>query len=114
MLSFLLILFVIFIVIPIARVLWALYRVRRSTRSFFRQFETAGTTYGHRSSAGSNGQRQERRRHRQRGKKISEDVGEYVNFEDLPGRYGEDFKQEVKYTVEEQVVDVEWEDVSQH
>ncbi len=51
------------------------------------------------------------RRPRRRTKIITRDVGEYVEFEELPGQSGTDTTQ-ITYTEISQIEDAEWEDIT--
>lgn len=101
--SFLLLLFIIFIIIPLAQVLWKLYLLRRKVRRTFRDFSRA---YG----GGRGEARNSAPEPPVKKKKIEANVGEYVSFEEIEATVTQT-DTEVKYTVEEQVVDVEWEDI---
>ena len=46
-------------------------------------------------------------------KKIDPDVGEYVKFKEIPADPSAPRSETVNYTVEQQVVDVEWEEIIQ-
>ncbi len=59
-----------------------------------------------RTSGRPDGQRPKRR-----AKIITRDVGEYVEFEDLPGQSDTDTTAHITYTETSQIEDVEWEDI---
>lgn len=99
-LGLLLILFLLFVVVPLLRIGWAVYRLRRRAAemfdSQFRQQEYYGS-------------RQQRRPERK--KKIDPGVGEYVPFEELPSEPDSGRNHDVKFTPESQIEDVGWEDI---
>ncbi len=105
MATFFLLLIIFFIVIPLFRGVVAVYRARRAARRFFDQFKNA-----------SPGQ-QATRHHEQpqpRAKKINAEDGEFVSFEELPPDVSQSEtsgRQTNAVVVEQQVVDVEWEDI---
>ncbi|MDE5930101.1 MAG: DUF4834 family protein [Muribaculaceae bacterium] len=124
----LLILFIVFIVIPIVRVLWKLYLLRRNAMDFQRRaremFEQQfGGSYGGNGYGSSfygsetydtdtEPRRSEpRRRRRFYGKKIGADVGEYVSFEELPPRADSNTARPSGFRTEEQIEDADWEDI---
>ncbi|MGN0220127.1 MAG: hypothetical protein ACI4AX_07570 [Muribaculaceae bacterium] len=106
--TFLFLLFVFFIVIPIIRVMATIWRARRQTRRFFDQFRTAA-------GAGASTQTRQKEAPRQpkTKKKIDPSVGEYVAFEEIKTETTTADARDAKtYTeVEQQIVDVEWEDI---
>ncbi len=104
MMSFLLLLFIIFIIIPLVQVLWKLYQLRRKVRRTFRDFSRA---YGGGDAGAGNSRKQAAPVKK---KKIDPSVGEYVSFEEIEATVSET-STEVEYAVEQQVVDVEWEDI---
>ena len=86
----------------------AIMRARRSARRFFDQFrQAAGASGGNR---GNSSEHQPQPKPR---KKINPEDGEFVTFEDLPADSDSTVYTET-YTevrVEQQIVDVEWEDI---
>lgn len=115
----LLILFLIFVVIPAVRLLWRVYLLRRQYKkmqenaraAFEQQFGSFGPFGPFGNPAGAQGNTEPRQRRRHYGKKISNDTGEYVNFEELPPLTDRGKVPPTEYTAEEQIVDVEWEDI---
>lgn len=113
--TFLLALFIIFIVIPIARVVWSVYRLRSQARSAFRRFEQdmRGQAEDARRDARPGGWRSAPARE----KKISREQGEYVEWEEVAvtetsvGQDASSGPTETRFESEQQIVDVEWEDV---
>ncbi len=103
---FLLILF--FIIWPLVKVLIALYAVKKRTKKSFGAF--GGFSRGQkRQTAWSRFQRKNK-------KKISRDIGEYVEFEEISATASEDASHDdgmknEKYAVEQQIVDAEWVDI---
>lgn len=106
--TFLFLLFVFFIVIPVVRVVITIWRARRQTRRFFDQFRNATGT-GPSSQTG----RKEAPRQPKTKKKIDPSVGEYVAFEEIKTESTTTDRQNTTtYTeVEQQIVDVDWEDI---
>lgn len=106
--TFLFLLFVFFIVIPVVRVVITIWRARRQTRRFFDQFRNA-TGAGASSQTG----RKEAPRQPKTKKKIDPTVGEYVAFEEIKTESTTTDRQNTTtYTeVEQQIVDVDWEDI---
>lgn len=99
--TFLLLLILFFVVMPLVRGMLALYRARRAARKYFEQF---------RRNAG-NQQQNTGPQPRKARKKINPEDGEFVSFEEIPGKNDSDNKKQTKVTVEQQIVDVEWEDL---
>lgn len=100
--TFLLLLFIFFVIIPLVRGAVAIYRARRAARKFFDQFRNPGT--GSQSAAPE--------QPRPKAKKINPEDGEFVSFEDIPAAgpsVRSDSPRDVK--PEPQVVDVEWEEI---
>lgn len=81
-----------------------MYRVRRKVRDLFGQF-------GQRPGDRAAGQPQPQPRKKR--KKINPDDGEFVQYEDLPPSTGDSPAASVKVEIEQQIVDVEWEDIKQ-
>lgn len=106
--TFLFLLFVFFIVIPVIRVVITIWRARRQTRRFFDQFRTAAGT-----GASSHTRQKEPQQKPRSKKKIDPSVGEYVAFEEIKSETTTTDRQNTTtYTeVEQQVVDVDWEDI---
>lgn len=105
MATFLLLLLLILVVWPLVRGMIAIARARRSARRFFDQFRQAAG-----SADGNRGQQAEQPQPKPR-KKINPDDGEFVAFEDLPGDSSSDRSTFASVEVEQQIVDVEWEDI---
>lgn len=112
----LLILFLIFIVYPIIRAGWTVYRLRRQARQAFEQFNRANNP----------GAQADARRNRPAGwqpapphkKKISPDQGEYVRYEEISltettvvDDSETDKSTTSSTTIEQQITDIEWEDL---
>lgn len=114
--TFLLALFIIFIVIPLCRVAWTIYKLRRDTRKAFNQFQS-----------GMNNQSRERQRENRpagwqtphKEKKIDRSQGEYIEYEEISVTESSTTTTsdgETTGTIEEtetnrRIVDVEWEDI---
>lgn len=108
--SLLFILFLLFVVIPIGRVLWALFSTKRKFDNFRRQAQQAyEQQFGARNTNPYDNDNRTRRR--TRGKKINADVGEYVSFEELPPQTDRRDLPPRRVVAEEQIVDVDWEDI---
>lgn len=106
--TFILLLIVIFVVWPIVRVLYAIYRLRSQTREAFRRAASAGQS--RRNKAGWS------RTSRPHKKVIDPGEGEYVEWEEITVTQSTDTSssgQADTHTVtEQQVTDVEWEDIN--
>ncbi len=99
-----LLLLLFFVIWPLVKGMLAIMRARRSARRFFDQFRQAAGA----SAGSSQPQKPEPPR-----KKINPEDGEFVAFEDLPAD-SESTTHTETYTeirVEQQIVDVEWEDI---
>lgn len=97
------IIFFVFVVVPLIRGVAAIYRARHAAREFFDQFrQSTSGTYT----------RPPKQEERKTKKKINPDDGEFVQFEDLPSDRDETATTYTEVTVEQQVVDVEWEDIT--
>lgn len=103
--TFLLLLVLFFLVVPLIKSMAAIYRARKAARRFFEQFRQDPASS---SSQNRGSYRPEPQRPR---KKINPDDGEFVQFEDLPADSGSDRTTVSETIVEQQVVDVEWEDI---
>lgn len=99
--TFLLLLILFFVVIPLVRGMITIYRARRAARKYFEQF---------RRNAGPQQQKSGPQPKKTR-KKINPEDGEFVSFEEIPGKTDTAEKTQTKVTVEQQIVDVEWEDL---
>lgn len=99
-------LLIFFVIIPLFKAGVAVYRARRAAKQFFNQFRH---TAGHKSNHDYGAETAYPARKR---KKINAEDGEFVAFEDIPGdTTSEQPGAETKIVVEQQVVDVEWEDI---
>lgn len=106
----LLIIFLVFVVWPLLKFYMALRKAQRQARDAFSQFSgnrnTANDT-GHRKAGWSSGRKQ-------RKKVIDSNVGEYVDFEEIPASQNQQShtkKPNTSYHAEQQVEDAEWEDI---
>lgn len=109
--TFILLLIVIFVVWPIVRVLYAIYRLRSQTREAFRRAaDAASAGQSRRNKAGWS------RTSRPHKKVIDPGEGEYVEWEEITVTQSTDTSssgQADTHTVtEQQVTDVEWEDIN--
>lgn len=107
------ILFILLLVIlwPLLKMGWQLWSNVRKVKQFM-----ADPAEYYRRQAASSGQQQAytRPHQRQKSKKISHDVGEYVAFEEVEtttARRETDGTESVNYKSESQVTDIEWEDI---
>lgn len=102
----LLLLLIFFVVIPLFRAGIAVYRARKAAKQFFNQFKQGAQSEYNRTYGA------EPKRPAPKRKKINAEDGEFVAFEDIPGDSpsGESAA-ETKVVVEQQIVDVEWEDI---
>lgn len=110
--TFLLLLFIFFIVIPALRIAYALFNVRRKMRDTMRQM------YDAQQQASGQGTQQKRKAGwsapGQPRKKIGKDVGEYVRFEEIPAAptAGTDDGTGRRFAGSEpQITDADWEDI---
>ena len=100
-LGLLLILFIIFIAVPLLRIGLALYRLKRRASEMFggqagaRREYYGGEDRGPQPAPGKK-------------KKIDPGVGEYVTFEEIPGASADTGK-DVEFTPESQIEDATWE-----
>jgi len=105
--TLLLLLIIVFIIIPLLRGMFAIFRARKTVKKYFDQFRQAQNTGNSRSDKNSAEHRSTRKR-----KKINPEDGEFVAFEDIPGSVCDNDAQTKKnIAVEQQIVDVEWEDI---
>lgn len=105
MTTFLLLLLLIFVIWPMVRGMIAIMRARRSARRFFDQFrQSAGSPDGSQRKESQQPQPKPR-------KKINPDDGEFVAFEDLPADSSAEHTTYASVEIEQQIVDVEWEDI---
>ena len=122
--TFLLLLFIFFIVVPLVKVGIRIYAMRRQWKEFYRAATGQSPRSGGRGFGFSRSRKDGRGpassakdgAQRQRGKKIDPDVGEYVAFEEISCNVGnsskaDDAKTSAKFKTEQQIVDVEWEDL---
>lgn len=106
---FFLLLFIIFFVIPLLRVGYTVYTVRKKMRDAMRGMNEAQQQGARPEPRKGGWSAAEVRR-----KKIGRDVGEYVKFEELPALHGTDVKNRagnVPGGSEPQVSDADWEDI---
>lgn len=100
--TILFLIFLLFFIIPIVKLLTAVYRARRNARRFYERFRSqAGSPF-------SEPQSQQPPRPR---KKIDPADGEFVAFEDIPGDCEQQQTTYTEVKIEQQIVDVEWEDI---
>lgn len=116
--TFLLFLLLFFVVIPLIRGLWQLWRIRRAYRRAQQRMNDIfnGASTGTRPTDGRTRKAQTSRK----GKKIDPDVGEYVAFEEIrtqstsataDGAARTDTKTTDTVRVESQIEDADWEDL---
>ena len=98
-----LLLLIFFVIIPLVKSAAAIYRARKAARQFFEQF---------RQQTGAGRAPEPEPQPQKPKKKINADDGEFVQFEDLPPQSDEPHHAETTIVVEQQVVDVEWEDIT--
>lgn len=102
-----------FVLLPLGRVVWAVWRQYRMLRRHMRQAEAFGEAF--RSGRGT-APREEKPA---RKKKIARDVGEYVAFEEMrvytrsETTTTDSDGSTTRVTVESQVEDAEWEEISE-
>lgn len=103
MTTFFLLLLIFFVIIPLVKSAAAIYRARKAARQFFDQLRQQA----------SGGRSPEPEPQPQKPKKkINAEDGEFVQFEDLPADTVEYHETYTEITVEQQIVDAEWEDIS--
>lgn len=102
--TFLFLLLIFFVVIPLIKSITAIYRARKAARRFFEQFRQSAPSSGNSRATPPNEPRRQR-------KKINPDDGEFVQFEDLPADNSAGHTSASETVIEQQVVDVEWEDL---
>lgn len=105
MTTLLFLLLIFFVVIPLFKSAVAIYRARRAARQFFDQFRQQ--------AAGRRAPDPDPQPAPQKSKKkIDPEDGEFVQFEDLPADGSEYSRAYTEVKVEQQIVDVEWEDLT--
>lgn len=104
--TFLLLLLLFFIVIPLCQVLWRLWQVRSQYKAMRRQMEDAFRGAGSRQDARGGKRPSARPR-----KKIDPDDGEYVEFEEIKCETAEVHVSGTEVRAENQVEDAEWEEI---
>lgn len=111
--SFLLLLFIIFIVIPLGRLLWTVFKVRSNYKKAVNNARQAQASYQAQNRPG--GWSAPRR---ERAKKVSPNVGEYVEWEDVEVTSSTTAQETSKSSpgkttryFEERISDVEWEEI---
>lgn len=101
---FLLFIFIILpVIVALIRTAFFVHRARKSVRDAFRGMDNAYGTDSEQSDVTP-----------RRSKKIDPDEGEYVTFEDITvssTETSDNGQRHTRYTVEQQIVDVEWEDI---
>lgn len=111
--TFLLLLFIFFFVLPVVRLAYAMYKVRKQVR------DTMNGMYNAQQKRDAANQQQQRKAGWStpdaRAKKIGEDVGDYVAFEELPtdsaSAKTESGRVNSNIATESQIIDADWEDV---
>lgn len=112
--TFLLILIFIFFILPAIVTSLLKYSLKRKIRNAYRQAQDQYNQY-YGASAGQN----EPEQPKAPAKKIAQDIGEYIHFEEIEVSSETTTRKDVsgqtetttKIRIEEQVVDVEWEDI---
>lgn len=110
--TFLLLLFIFFFVVPVVRVAYTVYKVRKKMR------DAMNGIYGAQQNQNSGGRQQRKAGWSTpdaRAKKIGKDVGDYVAFEDLPAESGAgntaSTSERNGIATEQQITDADWEDL---
>lgn len=128
---FLLFLLIFFVVIPLGKAIYQVYKLRKQTRRFFEQMHrdmtgeephesrdgnSRGFGFGFGRKGGATSDRNTASEPRK--KKIPADVGEYVAFEErsltreeIDEIYTSAEKRKTRFRSESQVTDVEWEEI---
>lgn len=128
---FLLFLLIFFVVIPLGKAIYQVYKLRKQTRRFFEQMhrdmtgeeppkakKSKSRGFGFGFGRGAASSDDESRPPKSRKKKIPADVGEYVAFEErsltreeIDEIYTSAEKRKTRFRSESQVTDVEWEEI---
>jgi len=113
----LLLIIIILILIPIIRVAWTVHKIRSQARTIFDQMNSAS---GRSESASGDPfaefftdlarEQAQNRQNRDKRKKITSDIGEYVEFQEIETSIEYPDK-EIDFTPDEQISDAEWEDL---
>lgn len=112
--TFLLLLLIFFVVIPLCRVMWRVWQV---SRTMHRAQRDLNDLFGHAArgtSAGAGARRTTQSRPAQRRKKIDPNAGEYVAFEEVSVKTTTtttDTPRGRAFRTESQIEDAEWEEV---
>lgn len=110
---FILILIAIWIVPKLVRGYMFVHRIRKQTRRMYEQMYNNGFGQGDTPDGKNSGNnRSSGSRNQQRRKKIDPSVGEYVSFEEISDTRTTSQDTHTTYTVEQQVTDAEWEDIT--
>ena len=107
----LLVFFIYFIVLPIARVFMTLSKARKHVRDMFSGMDPNGG--GTRAGGQDRQSRQYTRQSRPKAKKIDPNVGEYVEFEEVACTVTPDQAEctRASFKAESQIEDADWEDL---
>lgn len=107
--AILLLLFIAFIVWPVIKLGYKIYRVKRQFDDMQRRAAAAGASYG-----GSRGADSSYSQSRQRRRRIDPSIATYVDYEelnvDVESEIARQYR-EVKYVRQQQIQDVEWEEL---
>ncbi|MFG6386117.1 MAG: DUF4834 family protein [Muribaculaceae bacterium] len=110
--TFILLLVIFFIIIPLGKALWRGYQFHKQWKKATRSMRDAFNQSTRQQSAGAGSQKSQSSRFKK--KKINPDVGEYVVFEEISCNVGQssaETSSETRYSSESQVEDAVWEDI---
>jgi len=109
--TFIFLLIFFFVLLPLGRVAWAVWRQYRIVRRHMREAEKFRETF-ERGSGASRSDGPHPRQPRRRDKKISRDVGEYVAFEEMRVYdSGDRMRERPQVPPEPQIEDADWEEI---
>lgn len=108
MLEFLLLLLLFFIVVPVIKVMWRIWQLRRAYRNAQQQMNDVFNR------ARQDTRNAAERNHSRKKKKIDPDIGEYVAFEEIKTTVQEetaDTNTNTRIKIDSQIEDASWEDL---
>ncbi len=110
--SLLILALVVFILWPLIRTAFAIYRLRKGAKQAFRQAQRqAEEQQRYNRPGGWSGTQQSTQRPKK--KKITSDQGEYIDWEEIPSSPDSTPHSSTSFASEQQIVDAEWEDIKQ-
>lgn len=115
--SFIIILIIVFVVIPLVRILWAGYRLRNKMKKAFREFQEQMQQQQQQAQERQNTPPGSQGNAPQQKKKFDRNQGEYVEWEDVKiiestaDNSANTHEKEVRIEKEPQISDAEWEEI---